>query len=196
MTRTGSKAFANAVDIARHHFASALLSPEARALAQTVFERLERPSDDGKRQATRYPACEWLGAALEPLYVDARYHDLAQALDGLDGALGWQRRTTGLNGSPDYIHRHVHGILCGPGGAESRYDVQLGFTIMLPHTRYPDHSHPPEEAYVLLSSGEFRQDDGDWVDPGIGCGIHNAPNAKHAMRSGPEPFFAMWCLLV
>ncbi|HJV72663.1 MAG TPA: dimethylsulfonioproprionate lyase family protein, partial [Noviherbaspirillum sp.] len=37
---------------------------------------------------------------------------------------------------------------------------------------------------------------GEWFHPGIGGGIHNAPNSLHAMRSGPAPFFAIWCLLV
>jgi hypothetical protein len=86
-------------------------------------------------------------------------------------------------------------MICGPGGAESRYDVQLGFSLMLPHVRYPDHSHPPEEAYVLFTPGEFRQNGGAWFDPGIGGGIHNVRNNPHAMRSGAVPFLAMWTLL-
>ncbi|SAL62523.1 transcriptional regulator protein [Caballeronia choica] len=103
---------------------------------------------------------------------------------------------SGRDGSVDYVEKHVHGMICGPGGTESRLDVQLGFSIMAPHVRYPDHSHPPEEAYVLLTSGQFRQLDGDWFDPGIGGGIHNAPSNQHAMKSGELPFLALWCLLM
>jgi hypothetical protein len=66
----------------------------------------------------------------------------------------------------------------------------------MPNVRYPDHHHPPEEAYVLLSAGEFKQRDGQWFNPGIGGGIHNPPDQLHAIRSGSVPFIALWCLLV
>lgn len=79
---------------------------------------------------------------------------------------------------------------------ESRYDVQLGFSLLAPRARYPDDRHPPEAAYVLISAGEFRQRDGDWFDPGIGGGLHNPPGSQHAMRSGTSPLIALWCLLV
>ncbi|MBB4519825.1 quercetin dioxygenase-like cupin family protein [Paraburkholderia fungorum] len=87
-------------------------------------------------------------------------------------------------------------MICGPGGTESRHDVQLGFSVMAPHVRYPAHSHPPEDAYMLFTAGEFRQRGGDWFDPGIGGGIHNPPGSPHAMRSGAAPFLAVWCLLI
>jgi hypothetical protein len=86
-------------------------------------------------------------------------------------------------------------MICGPGGAESRDDIQLGFSLMMPNVRYPDHGHAPEEAYMLMTAGEFRQQNGAWFDPGIGGGIHNPPGALHAMRSGDAPFLAIWCLL-
>jgi hypothetical protein len=39
---------------------------------------------------------------------------------------------------------------------------------MAPNTRYPDHRHPPEEIYVVLSGGQWRQASGPWYEPGIG----------------------------
>jgi hypothetical protein len=178
-------------------FQSEQLPEAGRAVAARVFQRLEAPSDDGTRHATRYPACEWLDAALAPIIdEETRYGDLARIIQSIEPGLGWSRRTLGANGSPNYVDGHVHAMICGPGGIESRYDVQLGFTVMAPGVRYPDHSHPPEEAYVLLSPGEFRQKEGEWFDPGIGGGIHNARNSLHAMKSGERPFLALWCLLV
>jgi hypothetical protein len=120
----------------------------------------------------------------------------ARAIQLLEPEIGWHRRTSGLNGSARYIEDHVHGTIVGPGGIESRADVLLGFTLLAPHTRYPDHRHPPQEAYVLFSSGEFKQADGDWFDPGVGGGLYNQHNALHAMRAGDDTLFAMWCLLV
>ncbi|WP_322061360.1 dimethylsulfonioproprionate lyase family protein [Paraburkholderia sp. J63] len=185
------------IRVARTLFQAPALPDTARQLAVKVFERLDHPSDDGKRNSKRYPACELLDPALEPVLGEPS--DLgvaARAIKTLAPSIGWQRRTSGLNGSDNYVENHVHGMICGPGGMESRYDVQLGFSLLAPHTRYPDHHHPPEEAYVLLSAGEFRQRDGDWFDPGIGGGLHNLPSSVHAMRSGARPLVAMWCLLV
>jgi hypothetical protein len=185
------------IQIAGPLFQSNQIPEGGRAVAARIFERLQTPSDDGVRHDTRYPACDWLDAALAPLVdEDTPYGAIARSIESLEPCLGWSRRTSGANGSPNYVEGHAHGMICGPGGAESRYDVQLGFTVMTPGVRYPDHSHPPEEAYVLLSPGEFRQKEGEWFDPGIGGGIHNARNSLHAMKSGERPFLAMWCLLV
>ncbi|MEM5340491.1 dimethylsulfonioproprionate lyase family protein [Paraburkholderia azotifigens] len=184
------------IHVVRLLFASDRLPLEGRKIAEQVFARLDEPSDDGQRASAHYPACDWLDASLVPLDEDVRFRDIAKALKAVAPLLGWRRRTSGPHGSAGYVEQHANGIICGPGGAESRRDVQLGLTIMLPHTRYPDHSHPPEEAYVLLSPGEFRQGDGEWADPGLGGGIFNTPNIVHAMRSDASPFLALWCLLV
>lgn len=184
------------IDIATILFASEKLSEDARQVATQVFERLRTPSDDGVRHHTRFPACAWLDTALAPFIAEnTNFGVAARAIKALENGLGWSRRTSGTDGSENYVEGHVHGMICGPGGAESRYDVQLGFSVMLPHVRYPDHSHPPEEAYVLFTPGEFRQDRGQWFDPGVGAGIHNTRGRVHAMRSGEVPFFAIWCLL-
>ncbi|MGF6981916.1 hypothetical protein QFZ99_001392 [Paraburkholderia atlantica] len=185
------------IRIARNLFQAEALPEAGRQLAVKVFQRLDQPSDDGKRNSERYPACDLLASALAPLLNDTSdLGEVASAINVLEPAIGWQRRTSGLNGSKDYVEKHVNGMICGPGGMESRYDVQLGFSLLAPHTRYPDHHHPPEEAYVLLTAGEFRQRNGDWFDPGIGGGLHNTRNSVHAMRSGTTPLLALWCLLV
>jgi hypothetical protein len=185
------------IDLAERLFQADVQSESARRFAPKVFERLRTVSDDGVRHAKRFPACDYIDAALAPVIAErTTLGDAARAIQSLEPMLGWHRRTTGVHGSDDYVEGHVHGMICGPGGAESRYDVQLGFTVMKPGIRYPDHRHPPEEAYVLFTQGAFRQRDSDWFDPGIGGGIHNVPDNLHAMRSGNVPFLAMWCLLV
>ncbi|MEK1886834.1 MAG: dimethylsulfonioproprionate lyase family protein, partial [Phyllobacterium sp.] len=60
--------------------------------------------------------------------------------------------------------------------------------------RYPDHDHSPEEVYLVLSNGEFRQGEGEWFSPGIGGSFYNVPNINHAMRSLDKPLFAFWAL--
>ncbi|MCO1368632.1 dimethylsulfoniopropionate lyase [Burkholderia multivorans] len=190
------KHISNFVRIVDELFQSEKLPPAARAFAPQVFARLQTPSDNGVRNAVRYPACEWLEPALDSIAREnPTFATVAQLIRSLEPVVGWTRRTSGKNGSSNYIAGHVNGMICGPGGAESRDDIQLGFSLMMPNVRYPDHSHAPEEAYVLMTAGEFRQQNGEWFDPGVGGGIHNPPGGLHAMRSGDAPFLAIWCLL-
>ena len=64
-----------------------------------------------------------------------------------------------------------------------------------PRVRYPDHQHPPEEIYVVMSEGEWRQENHPWFSPGAGGIVHNPPDIVHAMRSADAPLLAIWCLL-
>jgi hypothetical protein len=85
-------------------------------------------------------------------------------------------------------------MILGPNGLEERGDIWLGVTLMAPNVRYPNHVHAPEEVYLVLSKGEFRQDDGAWFSPGIGGSFYNAPSIRHAMRSVETPLLALWAL--
>ena len=65
---------------------------------------------------------------------------------------------------------------------------------MAPDTQYPDHRHPPEEIYVVLSGGQWRQGSNPWHEPGTGGLVYNPPNVVHAMRSTEQPLLALWFL--
>jgi hypothetical protein len=185
------------IDIAKRLFELSSLPSSVHDLSAKVFSRMRMQIDDGKRSTNRYPACDYLDLALTPLLsANTLMGEAARSIKMLEPFIGWQRRTTGLNGSDHYIRDHVNGMIVGPGGLESRYDVQLGFSLLAPGTRYPDHQHMPEEAYVLFTVGEFKQAGGSWFNPGIGGGLYNVSNIMHAMRSQDSPFLAMWCLYI
>ena len=88
---------------------------------------------------------------------------------------------------------HANGMVVGPGGIEDRQDLLLGVSLLAPHVRYPNHSHAPEETYLVFSEGEFMQED-EWFSLGVGGSFFNPPGIKHAMRSGAKPLLAFWAL--
>lgn len=86
-------------------------------------------------------------------------------------------------------------MIVGPGGLEDRHDVWVGLSLLAPGVRYPDHRHAPEEIYLVLTDGQFRQGEREWFTPGVGGTFYNEPNILHAMASSPDaPFLAIWCL--
>ena len=85
-------------------------------------------------------------------------------------------------------------MIVGPNGLETHDHVQIGVSLMAPDTVYPDHQHVPEEVYLVLSSGDWRQNAGAWHEPAIGGIVYNPPNIVHGMRSRTSPLLAIWCL--
>ena len=128
------------------------------------------------------------GSASESLVEHAR------ALLDIAPTLAWWHRTAGVEPGSPFAHAHANATLIGRGGLEERDDVWVGISLMAPGIEYPEHHHPPEEVYLVMSPGHWRQDRGEWFEPGIGGLVYNTPNILHAMRSGTAPLLATWCL--
>ncbi len=162
-----------------------------RGLARAVAA-----SAPASRQAPprHLPACEHLGAALATaMRGPADVAQVARALVALAPTLHWRSRP---GEDPQFAGAHANATILGPQAEvlEHRGDLRVGISLMAPETTYPDHSHPPEEVYLALSSGYWRQLDRPWHQPGIGGIVHNDAGIVHAMRSGAEPFLTIWCL--
>lgn len=142
----------------------------------------------------RLPVCKWFDIALEQKPVDPDLDQLFSCLRALAPYLVWRTRSGDDTASPGFAEMHANAMIVGPGGIEHRPDAWIGLSLMAPHTRYPDHRHAPEETYLVLSQGEFRQADGEWFEPGIGGSFYNPPDILHAMRSGDTPLLALWAL--
>lgn len=158
------------------------------ALAQSgVYEGAVEPDD--------LPVLDHLPAALDtaadPLGSVAA---VAGPLRALVGGLDWAPRAGAATVGEVFLHGHANAQIIGPAGQEQRRDVTVGLSLMAPGVRYPDHCHPPEEVYLVLSPGEWWQAGGAWYAPGIGGIVHNPPGIMHAMRSGEAPLLAIWLL--
>ncbi|WP_244730952.1 MULTISPECIES: dimethylsulfonioproprionate lyase family protein [unclassified Mesorhizobium] len=123
--------------------------------------------------------------------------NVADTLCRLNPHLKWQSRNrVGPGASDNFLDGNASAMIVGPGGYEDRDDVWIGASLLGPTVTYPDHTHPPEEAYLVLSSGSFRQSEGDWQRKRAGETFHNRPGILHAMRAEAAPMLALWFLSI
>lgn len=181
-------------------FAGSDLTDAGRLALDKALARLVRTgtaADAGAGDDLPVVAAQF-GAALDALRGHgAALAGLAAALAQLAPDLRWTtRKSVGPTASPGFAEAHANAMLIGPGGVEAREDVWLGLSLMAPGTRYPDHDHPPEEVYLVLSEGAFWQEGAEWRPRSPGQTVYNPPGIRHAMRAGEAPFLALWCLPV
>lgn len=169
-----------------------------------------RPPTPRGRQARGPPRCGWRRCSgkrrnrFRAPHRDACRHlaaaraetrpDLAEAFAALEPELEWRTRAF-ADAPADFADYHANARLLGPDGLERRGELVAGFSLVAPGVTYPEHDHPPEEIYLVLSGGEWWQAGGAWHAPGP-CGIvHNPPGIRHAMRGTSVPLLAIWFLL-
>jgi hypothetical protein len=184
------------LDAARAAYEAHAHDPRAKASFARIFGALDTPGPLSNLAGTRLPVCEHLAPAADPSrFADPSLRRLAEAFLRIEPKLTWRRRGgEAPAASPDFSEGHANAMIVGPGGFETRHDAWLGVSLLAPHVRYPDHTHAPEETYLVLSKGAFSQDNGPWFEPGVGGSFYNTPGILHAMRADDEPFFAFWAL--
>ena len=168
-------------------------SPQAAAAAKRAFAALETPGDAAAPPRETVPATHHIEAAL----ADSRNGPaaaLAEAFERIEPRLAWRRRPDRETSDPNFPNAHASTVIVGDGGIETHDGVRIGVSLLAPNTFYPDHHHPPEEVYVVLTEGAWRQGDGPWNERGPGTLVYNTPNIVHAMQSGAKPLLAIWTL--
>ena len=194
MPRTEAlQSFVNAAGVAFGEFAR---GPQSQRTVRQVFSALKQPSTQRSAPPSRLPVCCHLQTALAVETSHQSLRLLIEQFKAIEPSLQWARRPTfePTTASDNFVQGHANAMIIGPSGLEDRQDVWLGVSLMAPKVRYPDHNHPPEEVYLVLSEGEFRQEEGAWFAPGISGSFYNPPRIKHAMRSLESPLFAFWVL--
>ena len=124
--------------------------------------------------------------------LDASLQQLVSNVFELADFLPWYQRPVANNS--DFMAGHCNAQIIGPQGLEVRHDIIVGVTLMRPNIVYPDHQHDPEELYLVLGNGRWRQDQGAWHTPGLGGLVYNPSNVMHGMKSLDHPLIALWCL--
>lgn len=185
------------IDAARNAIAARV---EPGTPAEAACQRIFKAMETGQAQNTPHrpeppPARAHLQTALRTAASSpGPAAALAYALDAIEPQLCWQRRPGAENVPGNFADGHANATIVGDGGLEARGDVRIGVSLLAPHVTYPDHRHPPEELYAVLSPGSWRQDAKPWHEPGLGGVVYNHPNVVHAMRSTEAPLLAVWCL--
>lgn len=184
------------LDAARAAFAAHVDSPEATASLERIFAALDTPGTMASIAGARLPPCGHLATAADPAqFTDPSLRRLIEAFMHLEPDLQWRPRSGDCtNAGPGFVENHANAYIVGPGGIERRSDVWIGMSLVAPNIRYPDHTHPPEETYLVLSPGQFMQGHDNWFEPGIGGTLYNPPGILHAMHSGDAPLLALWAL--
>lgn len=186
---------------------------DARADADAPVGALHREivSRAAQAKVPQEPACA-PGEARDDVrpFVDGHLDDALRRLEAADDDLAavgrafrdladeltWARRPAGPHDPPGFQAAHANATVVGVDGIEARCDIRIGASLLAPAITYPAHTHPPEELYLVLSDGDWRNAAQDWWTPGVGGVVHNPPGIEHAMRAGDAPLFAIWCLLI
>jgi quercetin dioxygenase-like cupin family protein len=188
-------ALADFLDAAFAAFNRFARDTRSRHSIQAIDACLDTPGVIRETPGNRLAICDrYLDAALAAPTEDDVLRSLLAGFKALEPLLEWKPRPSHNDtASENFATGHANAMIVGPDGLEHRQDAWLGVSLMAPETRYPDHNHPPEETYLVLSGGQFMQE-GRWFTPGIGGSFYNPPGIRHAMRSGETPLLALWAL--
>lgn len=183
------------IDAASAAFSQCAQDPEGHRTVTQVFRALEAVAIQRSGPGSQLPVCSHLPHVLAAATSHASLQSLLERFKVIEPLLEWRRRPTyDDSASENFPQGHANTMIVGPGGLEQRRDVWLGASLLAPNVRYPDHDHAPEEVYLVLSQGQFRQGEGEWFSPGIGGSFYNTPGIRHAMHSLDTPLLALWVL--
>lgn len=173
--------------------------PDAMAMAARIFSALKTKGGDAPgNPPARQEACRHLEQALGKAHDSpgppGPIAELTDAFAALEPEFTWHRRLQSAQEPGGFHDNHANAIIVGKGGLEDRGDALIGVSLVAPDIQYPRHRHPPEEIYLVLSQGQWMQNDNPMAAKQSGDLVHNPPNTWHAMRASEEPLLAVWCL--
>jgi quercetin dioxygenase-like cupin family protein len=141
------------------------------------------------------PVCKYIPESLKLARNQSpELIQLAQKFDNLYRHLPWYPSNRSSDKNEAFYNGHANAVITGNGGLEEHKSVRFGASLIAPHLEYPYHRHPPEEGYLVISEGDWRQGSGGWFHRNPGETVHNVPNIWHAMKSGKSPLLAVWML--
>lgn len=141
----------------------------------------------------RLPVCN----RIEKLAVSGKQvsEATAPAVTALASALPrlrWQQTYTEADGfTRDWLDNYGWVNLISPEGLYQSDEMRLSIGYWGTGQHYGEHSHAPEETYLILAGqARFDSEGRPARDAGPGDTIHHAPHQKHAIDMVPGPLLA------
>jgi len=96
--------------------------------------------------------------------------------------------------SKSFLPVFANGEGIGPDGRLFHNEIILGLFLLGPHTTYPEHAHPAEEFYIVLTGNpEFKVGaDNDFELKNPGEVVLHHSDISHSIRSSDKPFYAIF----
>lgn len=118
--------------------------------------------------------------------------DAVEALIDAIPSLHWQQTYTEADGfSRAWLDNYGWVNLISPEGLYQSHEMRLSIGYWGAGQHYDEHSHAPEETYLILAGqARFHSEGRPARDAGPGDTIHHAPHQKHAIGMVPGPLLA------
>ncbi|MBE1283889.1 MAG: hypothetical protein GJ676_11310 [Rhodobacteraceae bacterium] len=143
----------------------------------------------------RQPVCD-LVAKLDPSGCPAETAPATQAILDALPHLRWQQTYTEADGfSRHWLDSYGYANVISPEGPYLSDDLRVCLCYWGRGLHYSEHSHAPEETYVILAGqARFHAENRSPRDAGPGDTIHHTPHQKHAIDMDPGPLLvvAFW----
>jgi len=118
---------------------------------------------------------------------------LHSAAQNAFGQVRWTEFYEEDDWSKSFLDSFANGEGIGPDGRLQHNEIILGLFILGPNTTYPEHAHPAEEFYLVLSGNpEFKVGSNNFELQKAGSIVLHHSNISHAIRTASEPFYAIY----
>lgn len=127
-------------------------------------------------------------------WPDDTYDPLRRALLAVSPTAHWRETYKGTDIGSDFTDRFGCYSIIGPGGPFASDTGRVWMVYMPPDLDYPDHHHPAQEMYLIVSgSAEFRKAGAPNETLRAGDTAIHVSNQPHAMQTHDEPVL---CLVI
>lgn len=125
--------------------------------------------------------------------VPSKLSDLYNAARTAFGQVRWTEFYEENPWSESFLPLFANGEGIGPDGRLKHNEVILGLFLLGPRVTYPEHAHPAEEFYIVLTGNpEFKLGSGNFVLQEAGAVVLHHSDISHAIRTSSEPCFAIY----
>lgn len=174
----------------------AAVPADRRAAAEQIVRAMAGPGQpDRSHRPSTLATCRHLNAALDAARrARPPIAAVAEAFSDLAPMLAWRHRAGSRRVGRSFHDGHANTTILGPDGMYRSDQVKVGATLLQPGVCYPGHRHPPREFYLVMSEGDWFNENDGWYTPGVGAIVYHPSGIEHAMRAGDAPLLAVWCL--